>query len=71
MENAIEAKRAQTSADFNAKLNIALKEANETSYWLRLLIRTDYITEQEFASIFGDLKEILALLTSICRKTNK
>ena len=69
--NVAEAQRAQTSADFNAKLNIALKEANETSYWLRLLIRTDYITEQEFASIFGDLKEILALLTSICRKTNK
>ena len=65
-----EANRAESRDDFVHKISIALKEANETSYWLRLLIRTDYITEQEFASIFGDLKEILALLTSICRKTN-
>ncbi len=42
--NASEAEKAQTKADFNAKLNIALKESNETHYWLRLLYRTDYLT---------------------------
>ena len=68
--NVAEAQRAQSPADFNAKMNIALKEANETSYWLRLLKHTDYLSEPEFASIFADTKEILALLTSICRKTN-
>ena len=68
--NVAEAQKAQSPADFNAKMNIALKEANETSYWLRLLKHTDYLNETEYASIFADTKEILALLTSICKKTN-
>ena len=68
--NVKEAIRGQSLADFGAKMNIALKEANETSYWLRLLKHTDYLNETEYASIFADTKEILALLTSICKKTN-
>ena len=68
--NVAEAQKAQSPADFNAKTNIALKEASETSYWLRLLKHTDYLNETEYASIFADTKEILALLTSICKKTN-
>jgi four helix bundle protein len=68
--NISEAQRAQSAADFNAKLNIALKEANETEYWLRLLYQTDYLTEREFESIHIDIKEILALLIAICKKTN-
>ena len=68
--NVSEAQRAQTPADFNAKMNIALKEANETSYWLRLLKHTDYLNDAAYASISADIKEILALLTSICKKTN-
>ena len=48
---------------------IALKEANETYYWLRLLFATDYLTEKEYLSIEIDIKEIIALLTSICKTT--
>ena len=68
--NVSEAQKGQSIADFNAKMNIALKEANETEYWLRLLYRTDYISESEFESIEKDAKEIIAILVSICKKTN-
>lgn len=69
--NVAEAQKAQTKPDFNAKMNIALKEANETEYWLKLLYRTDYLTESEFESIKNDIKEIIAILVSICKKTNR
>ncbi|MBQ7296214.1 MAG: four helix bundle protein, partial [Clostridia bacterium] len=49
---------------------IALKEANETYYWLRLLHSTDYLTDKEFKSMEKDNKEIIAILVSICKKTN-
>ena len=69
--NIAEAEKAQTKADFNAKMNIALKEASETHYWLRLLYKTEYLTEKEFDNIEKDIKEIIAILVSICKKTNK
>ena len=69
--NIAEAQKAQTKADFNAKMNIAMKEANEAYYWLRLLHRTEYLTDKEFESIESDVKEILAVITAICKKTNK
>ena len=69
--NVAEAQRGQSKPDFNAKMNIALKEANESYYWIRLLYATEYITEKEFFSIETDIKEIIAILTSICKKTNK
>ena len=69
--NVSEAEKGQTRADFNAKMNIALKEANETEYWLKLLYKTEYVTETEFNSIEKDVKEIIAILVSICKKTNK
>ena len=69
--NVAEAQRGQSKPDFNAKMNIALKEANESYYWLRLLFATEYLTEKEFSSIKTDIKEIIAILTSICKKTNK
>ena len=69
--NVSEAEKAQSKPDFNAKMNIALKEAGETHYWLRLLNKTDYLTEKEFLDIEADIKEIIAILTSICKKTNK
>lgn len=68
--NVAEAERGQTKPDFNAKMNIALKEANETYYWLRLLYKTGYINEKEFESIKEDTKVIIAILMSICKKTN-
>lgn len=68
--NVAEAERGQSMADFSAKMNIALKEANETHYWLRLLYKTNYLTDKEFESVESDVKEIIAILTSICKKTN-
>ena len=67
--NVSEGEQAQSKADFHSKMCISLKEANETYYWLRLLLATEYITEKEYNSIESDIKEILALLTSICKTT--
>ena len=67
--NVAEAEKGQSSADFYAKMSIALKEANETKYWLHLLHATDYLTEQQFRSMEKDVRELIALLVSIC-KTN-
>lgn len=68
--NVSEAERGQSKADFNAKINVALKEANETYYWLRLLYATRYITEKEFVSMEKDINELLSILVAICKKTN-
>ena len=65
--NVAEAQRAQSTADFVSKLKIALKEANETQYWLQLLHETKSLTDKEFDSIHGDLLEILKILTAICK----
>ncbi len=67
--NISEGEKGQSKADFYSKMSIALKEANETHYWLRLLKATDYITETQFLSLEKDVKEIIALLTSICKTT--
>ena len=69
--NVAEAQKAQSRPDFNAKLNIALKEANETYYWLRLLHRTEYITDDAFKSMEKDINEIISILVTICKQTNK
>ena len=65
--NVKEAVRGQSKADFAAKMNIALKEASETEYWIDILHETDYINDKQFASINADLKEINKLLTSIVK----
>ena len=69
--NIAEAQKAQSKADFYSKMSIALKEANETHYWLRLLHRTEYLTEKEFQSMEPEIKEIISILVSICKSTNK
>ncbi len=66
----MEAEHAQSRADFINKMNIALKEANETTYWLSLLKDSGYIDEQMFNSIFPEAEELLKILTSIV-KTSK
>lgn len=65
-----ESEHAESKADFIHKLSIALKEANETEYWLDLLKETEFISEKEYISIQADIKEILKLLVSII-KTSK
>ena len=68
--NVAEAQQAQSRADFHAKLSIALKEASETQYWLTLLYRTAFLNDIEFDSLNNDIKEIIAILTAICKTTD-
>ena len=67
--NIAEAQQAQSKADFIAKLSIALKEATETKYWIRLLHATDFLTEHEFQSIFSDCTELEKILVSILKSS--
>ena len=59
---------AQSEADFVSKLSIALKEASETGYWLRLLYKTDMLTEKQYSSLFSDNKRIMGTLAKILKK---
>ena len=68
--NIAEAQRGQSKADFTAKMSIALKEANETEYWLRLLYRTDYLNQSQYISINADNQELIGILMAICRTAN-
>ncbi len=68
--NVEEAIGGQSRADFIAKLSIAYKEARETSYWLRLLKDTGYLTDAEFESIHTDAEEVCRIIGSI-QKTTK
>ena len=69
--NVAEAQQAQSRADFLSKTNIALKEAAETEYWLRLLRATDYMAEKEFRSIYDDCEQVKKLLVSIVKSTKE
>lgn len=64
-----ESEYAESRADFVHKLAIALKEANETQYWLELLHQADYLDTKGFDSINQDCIELLKLLTSIIKST--
>ena len=65
--NVAESKNAQSRPDFMNKLNIALKEASETKYWLRLLAETGYLSKTEFDSVYEDSVEIEKILVSIIK----
>ena len=65
--NTKESKNAQSRNDFLNKLNIALKEADETEYWLELLYKTDYLDQNQYLSIQNDTNEIIKILTSIIK----
>ena len=69
--NVKEAIRGQSRADFIAKMNIALKEASETEYWLELLQETDYLANEHFSSIYADCQELIRLLTAIVKSSRK
>jgi len=63
--NVEEAIGGQSRADFVSKMSIAYKEARETSYWLRLLKDTDYLTVSEFNSIHADAEELCRIIAAI------
>ena len=65
--NIYEAKYAQGKKDFISKLEIALKEASETGYWLELLYRTEYIDEELFKSLSSKCATIRVMLIASCK----
>ena len=65
--NVAESEHAQSRADFTSKLNIALKEAAETDYWLRLFHESGYLSDAEFRSVYADCKEMERLLAAIVK----
>ncbi|GLR17533.1 hypothetical protein GCM10007940_21480 [Portibacter lacus] len=64
-----EAEHAQSKADFLNKMNVALKEANETCYWISLLKDSKYISESTYNTVYPNSIEILKMLISIVKTT--
>ena len=52
-------------------MNIASKEASETKYWIELLNKTDYITDEQFDSLITDVRELIKMLVSIVKSTSE
>ena len=67
--NIHEALRSSSRKDFVAKMNISLKEAYETEYWIELLYKTDYLSKSEYDSIFPDCRELTNILSKIILTT--
>jgi len=65
--NAEEAEKAQTKADFIAKLSISRKEARESSYWLRLAVKNDIVRAENVKWELNEARELLAMLRSAIR----
>ncbi len=69
--NISEALMGQSRSDFLSKMYIALKECNETKYWLELLYQADYLPEAAYESIHTDCCSLLSLLVSIVKTTKE
>jgi four helix bundle protein len=69
--NVEESQSAQSTADFINKLEIALKEAKETRYWLRLLIATELIPENRLLSVLGEINDLIKIIAAIVVKTKQ
>ena len=69
--NVAEAQQAQSRADFISKISIALKEAVETDYWLRLLNASDYLPQDQYHFYISECREIQKMLTSILKTSKK
>ncbi len=69
--NVFEGKNAQSKADFTHKMSIALKEATETGYWIDLLYKTEFLTEQQYSSIYADWNRIMGVLTKIVKSSKQ
>lgn len=69
--NLAESKFAQSPLDYKSKLKIAIKEANETLYWLDLLYDTEYIPQNLYASMSNDVRTIIGTLVNIINKLEK
>ena len=69
--NIAESEHAQSTADFISKLYIALKEANETKYWLTLLYKAEFLSETEYESMMKDLRIIIGTIVNTIKKIKK
>ncbi len=69
--NTAESKSGQSRKDFLNKLEIALKEARETKYWLRLLVAAEIVTKQSLVTLLEEIEEIIKILVSITRKVKE
>lgn len=69
--NVVEAHHAMSKKEFSAKMNIALKEAAETEYWLDLLYHAGYIGLAQFTAYQQNCTELLRILTSIIKTAKK
>ena len=69
--NVRESHFAESTADFIHKKSIALKEANETKYWLTLLSKAEYLNEKEYESLMKDLRIIIGTLVNTIKKTKE
>ena len=69
--NVMESRNAQSTADFIHKLNIALKEADETTYWIKNLYNGGFINKKEYESIFKDAEELVKILVSSIKTLKK
>ena len=69
--NVREANSAQSKADFIAKMSIALKECDETGYWLELLSRTGFLSREEYISVESDCRELFAMITAILKSARR
>jgi four helix bundle protein len=68
--NNAEAINAISKQDYRSKSFIALKEARESLYWIDLLYRNNYITTEQYQSIYTDCEELVKLLVTRCKKIN-
>jgi four helix bundle protein len=66
--NVEEAQASESRKDFVHKYSVALKEARETHYWLRLLTAAEVVPAARLESITGEANELVSILTTICRK---
>ena len=69
--NVNESRNAQSTLDFISKLSIALKEADETAYWLKCLYGGEYISEVQYVSMNNDIQEIIKILVKIIKTTKQ
>lgn len=69
--NNAEACNAISRQDFRSKSYIALKEARESLYWLELLHRNNYLTDEQFGSIYADAEELVKIFVARCKKLDQ
>lgn len=69
--NNAEATNAVSRQDFRAKSYIALKEARESLYWIKLMHRNKYLDDNQYASLHSDCEELVKILVARCKKLDE